>query len=79
MFLDAQVRGKGLAEQLLNTATAWAIQHGALRMYLGTMIQFKAAQRFYEKLGFDKIEEEQLPADFPANPVDKVFYTKTLT
>jgi N-acetylglutamate synthase-like GNAT family acetyltransferase len=78
MFVDSSKRGSGIANQLLDTATTWAMQHGALRMYLGTMTQFKAAQRFYEKLGFDKIEEEQLPTGFPANPVDKVFYTKAL-
>ena len=78
MFVETSRRGTGIANQLLDTATGWAVQHGAARMYLGTMIQFRAAQRFYEKLGFEKISELELPSDFPANPVDRVFYTKAL-
>jgi hypothetical protein len=38
------------------------------------MDQFKAAQKFYEKNGFIKITENQLPKNFIHNPIDRVFY-----
>lgn len=80
MFLAKEFRGdKGeISKRLLQTAITGAIERGCNSMYLGTMGQFKAAQRFYEKHGFVQITEEELPDDFPANTVDTVFYRKTL-
>jgi N-acetylglutamate synthase-like GNAT family acetyltransferase len=80
MFLAKECRGdkRDISKQLLQTAINGAIEEGCNGMYLGTMEQFKAAQRFYEKNGFVQITEEELPDDFPANAVDTVFYRKTL-
>jgi N-acetylglutamate synthase-like GNAT family acetyltransferase len=78
MFLNKNFRGQGIAESLLTQATNWAIQNKLKAIYLGTMTQFKAAQKFYEKHNFKKITLENLPADFPVNPVDSIFYKKDL-
>ncbi len=78
MFLHRHHHGSAVARQLLDIAMEGAVQHCCSYMYLGTMAQFKAAQRFYEKHGFDAIAEDQLPADFPGNVVDTVFYKKKL-
>ena len=48
---------------------------GANFIYLGTTLQYRAAHRFYEKNGFQHIEKEKLPENFPVMNVDKKFYT----
>ena len=80
MFLAKEFRGdKGeISKRLLQTAINRATENGYNSMYLGTMGQFKAAQRFYEKYGFVQITQKALPDDFPANTVDTVFYRITL-
>jgi GNAT superfamily N-acetyltransferase len=78
MFLNKKVRGQGIAELLLEKVINWAIENRLKTIFLGTMTQFKAAQRFYEKHGFDRISLENLPNDFPLNPVDSIFYKKNL-
>lgn len=78
LFLHRQLRGKGIAQDLLNTVVTSAKSTGASAIYLGTMSQFKAAQAFYEKRGFVKIPESHLPIDFIANPLDSCFYKKEL-
>jgi N-acetylglutamate synthase-like GNAT family acetyltransferase len=80
MFLAKKFRGdkREIANWLLQTAIARAIEHGCISMYLGTMEQFRAAQKFYEKHGFTQITQAELPADFPGNTVDTVFYRKIL-
>lgn len=78
MFIAKKFRGKGVAKQLLDTLLAWAMKNSIKTIYLGTMNQFKAAQKFYAKSGFTKIEPSALPFDFPLNPVDTVFYQMNL-
>ena len=63
------------AHRLLHTAVAWAKKQEVERIYLGTTLQYRAAHRFYEKNGFQAIEKEKLPANFPVMNVDKKFYT----
>jgi N-acetylglutamate synthase-like GNAT family acetyltransferase len=79
MFLAKEFRGNktGIAENLLQKAINKAKEHGCKSICLGTMEQFKAAQRFYEKHGFERVTQNHLPVDFPANNVDTVFYRKT--
>ncbi len=79
LFLHHQSRGKGIAQDLLDTVITSAKKMDVSAIYLGTMSQFKAAQAFYEKQGFLKIPQSLLPGDFIANPVDSCFYKKELT
>ncbi len=80
MFLMQKYRGgeRGVARILLQTATDHCIKNNCICLYLGTMDQFKGAQRFYEKNGFIKIYSAELPIDFPHNSLDAVFYKKNL-
>lgn len=74
VFLAKEERGKGIARSLLETVLNWAVTHQISCIYLGTMSQFKAAQKFYENNHFTKISENDLPVDFPKFPTDNVFY-----
>ena len=76
MFVDKDYRGKefGVGQKLLNNLIAWAKQKGFTEIFLGTTEKFIAAQRFYEKNGFNKIEKQELPQAFPVMEVDIKFY-----
>ena len=80
MMLDKAYRSdkRQIAQLLLQTVTDHAIQLHIKWLYLGTMAQFAAAQRFYEKQGFVRTDESELPENFPSNPVDTVFYKRKL-
>lgn len=78
MFILSEFRGKGVAKRMLDTTIDWAQANGVRSIYLGTMSQFKAAQKFYEKHGFKVIEKNKLPNEFPINPVDSIFYRMKL-
>lgn len=78
MFVDKEVRGQGISDLLLNTVIKQATQDHYKEIYLGTMSQFIAGQRFYEKNGFTTCHRTDLPADFPINTLDTIFYRKHL-
>jgi N-acetylglutamate synthase-like GNAT family acetyltransferase len=77
MFVHPDYRGKGRAAawQLMQEVFAWCRLKEVKDIFLGTISQFKAAHRFYEKNGFRQIKKEQLPPAFPAMPLDIIFYT----
>lgn len=81
MFVRADFRGKeiGLGQALLEKATKWCIENGITAIYLGTVEQLKAAQRFYVKNNFHKIAVEALPSYFPRMKVDTHFYVRRLS
>jgi N-acetylglutamate synthase-like GNAT family acetyltransferase len=76
MILQKEYRGSHtrIADNLFRVAKEKVWGQHATQLFLGTMIQFKAAQAFYVKHGFIGISEDELPADFVKNPVDKVFF-----
>lgn len=76
MLLQKEYRGSdtGIANNLLLTAITYTKLFLTRQLFLGTMLQFKAAQAFYLKHGFTQIPETSLPLDFSKNPVDKVFF-----
>jgi N-acetylglutamate synthase-like GNAT family acetyltransferase len=76
LFVRKEYRSRGGAAILLKTFMDRAIKKNMRYIYLGTMDQMKAAQRFYEKNGFVKIDRGELPGDFPANILDTVFYCR---
>jgi N-acetylglutamate synthase-like GNAT family acetyltransferase len=51
-----------------------ASKHGFHTLYLGTVDKLQAAHKFYEKQGFARITQKQLPAEFEGSPVDTVFF-----
>ncbi|TSJ47960.1 GNAT family N-acetyltransferase [Fluviicola chungangensis] len=75
LFVVKENRGKGgVSQALLDTALAKATELNYESIYLGTMDQFRAAQKFYEKNRFRCIPKETLPAEMPVSPVDTIFY-----
>lgn len=78
MFLHKNYRGQGIAELLLQNILNWANETNVTSIYLGTMTQFTAAQKFYERHEFKKIDKQLLPKDFPVNPMDSIFYKLNL-
>ncbi len=76
MFVQKEYRGKewGIAQQLLQTLISHCGQNQIADLYLGTVEILKAAHRFYEKNGFQRINKADLPSYFPLMEVDNVFY-----
>lgn len=76
MMVDKAFRGENYqtAKLLLDQAVEWAKRQGVKAIYLGTMEQFKAAQKFYVKHGFTQISKHDLPADYVPNPIDSLYY-----
>jgi len=81
MFLAKEARGShlGFSQMMLDKALNYCIKTEISQLYLGTMSQFKAAQHFYIKNGFQPILKNELPQGFKLNPLDDVFFNKKLT
>jgi GNAT superfamily N-acetyltransferase len=58
MYIDASLRGRGLAQRMLRTAEATARELGFTRMILSTADIQRAAVRFYTKSGFNRVRSE---------------------
>lgn len=76
MFVKKEFRGKeyGIAQRLLDTYIQFCKDNGITDIYLGTVDLLKAAHRFYEKNGFEKIAVDALPTYFPRMKADNIFY-----
>lgn len=81
MFVKPEYRGKesGVSKNLLDTLINWAVSHHYQKIFLETNSAFKAAMRFYEKNGFQRVAPSQLPSNFPVIKVAEYFYVKELT
>ncbi|MFA6530440.1 MAG: GNAT family N-acetyltransferase [Candidatus Micrarchaeia archaeon] len=75
MYVDGKHRATGLAKKLLDTALAYAKEAGFREIFLGTVEDMVAANKFYSKSGFKKINK--LPDDLP-DFGDTIFYKLTL-
>jgi N-acetylglutamate synthase-like GNAT family acetyltransferase len=80
MVVAKAYRGKekGISDQLLDTAITFAKENKISTIYLGTMSQFRAAQKFYLKRDFVVIGRSMIPSDYVFNPVDTVFFKRTI-
>lgn len=76
MFVKKEFRGKekSIAQQLLNNLIAYCEAKNITDIYLGTIAQMNAAQRFYERNGFKQFAADDLPSYFPRMQVDNLFY-----
>jgi len=63
VYLQPDLRGSGLATKMFKIVQAVARQRSAGFIELWTDSRFKAAQRFYEKLGFTRLPDERLLND----------------
>jgi GNAT superfamily N-acetyltransferase len=68
----------GTAQQLFEHLVRHARQHGAMDMCLGTIEVTLAAQRFYEKNGFQRVKLEEIPAEEFAGSMDTLFFKLSL-
>jgi len=66
--------GSSVSANLLEALLAHARAAGFERLLLGTTERFVAAHRFYEKHGWTRIDEAELPPSFPRMSVDTRFY-----
>lgn len=73
-FVHAQYRGKGIANKLMTALTKSASKHNFKHLYLGTIVTLHAAHRFYEKYGFSRIDEKELPDKFEKCHLDTIFF-----
>ncbi|WP_297352365.1 GNAT family N-acetyltransferase [Paraburkholderia sp.] len=64
----------GTAQFLLDHLVQHARQSGAKSLCLGTIELTVAAQRFYEKNGFQKVPRSELPTEQFAAEIDTLFY-----
>lgn len=71
MYLDKMHRGTGVADKLVKTLLEFAREKGYKEIYLTTIEDLIAAQRFYERVGFQRIDA--LPEDIPDGG-DTLFY-----
>ena len=80
MFVKKEFRGKehGIAQKLMEQLIAYARTKNLTDLYLGSVDLMKAAHRFYERNGFNRIDPEQLPAHFPRMALDTIFYHLSL-
>lgn len=76
MFVKREFRGKelGVARRLLQELLAFCRSRGINELYLGTVDMLKAAHRFYERNGFQRISEADLPPYFPRMAADNRYY-----
>jgi putative acetyltransferase len=76
MFVQADYRGKekAVGQSLLNYLVDWCKQKSITEVYLGTVEQLHAAKRFYVKNGFEEIEKNWVPKNFPLMQVDTDFF-----
>lgn len=81
MFVRKENRGEQfqVSSSLLMTVFKWAKRKGIESIYLGTTEKYFAAHRFYEKNGFVRIPQNELPDNFPVMLLDTVFYMINLS
>jgi GNAT superfamily N-acetyltransferase len=76
MFVRADMRGAphAIAQRLLGLAHDFARSRGFLWIYLDTIDEFRAAQRFYARSGYQEIGKAELPPGFPTLPGASKFF-----
>jgi putative acetyltransferase len=67
VYVDAALRGGGLAQRLFADAVAFAQSRGACALMLWSDTRFTRAHRFYERLGFRRWPGERHLGDVSAS------------
>ncbi len=60
LYLDAELRGRGLGRALLRTGEEWAAAQGCERVVLWSDTEFAEAHRLYERSGYARTGERSL-------------------
>jgi len=74
LFVSDKYRGKGISGKLLQALFKSTLKHHFRFLYLGTVDKLHAAQKFYSKNGFTRIDESELPSQFSKCPIDTIFF-----
>jgi GNAT superfamily N-acetyltransferase len=53
LVVDEACRSRGIGAAMMEAAEAWAQEHGAERLRVGSRVTRTDAHRFYERLGYD--------------------------
>ncbi len=56
VVVDASARGKGIGEKLIRFAVDYAVEQGVSKIDLTSGYERKAANKLYQKIGFEKRE-----------------------
>lgn len=75
LFVAKQYRGKGVAQKLLEALLKAAGKHGFKKVWLGTVAKLASAQQFYNKCGFQRVAENELPKGFQKCHLDTLFFS----
>ena len=59
LYVDASVKGAGVAKALMDDGLAWARGKGARVMYLSVWENNARAQAFYKRYGFEHVKEHK--------------------
>ena len=59
LYVDASVKGAGVAKTLMDDGLAWARGKGARVMYLSVWENNERAQAFYKRYGFEHVKEHK--------------------
>jgi len=63
LYLDAGLRGRGLGRALVETVLAWCRDHDVPHLVLWSDTRFDLAHRLYERMGFVRTGERDVPGD----------------
>lgn len=76
-FVRKDFRGSatGTAKNMLQHLIVYAKSVNLQTIILGTIPAFVSGHRFYEKSGFQRLEESELPDNFPRSAVHTRFYS----
>lgn len=74
LFVVKAYRNKGVAQKLMNSLIKASIKHHFDFLVLGTVDKLHAAHKFYNKYGFEQIQQKELPSAFQICPLDNIFF-----
>jgi putative acetyltransferase len=63
LYLDADVRGRGLGRVLVERVLEWCRAEAIARVSLWSDTRFDLAHRLYERMGFMRTGQRELPGD----------------
>ncbi len=61
MWVDPAVRGERVGARLVDGIAAWGRERGATRLRLGVMADLPGTARFYERIGFTRVDDAERP------------------
>jgi GNAT superfamily N-acetyltransferase len=63
LYLDSALRGRGVGHALVEVVLEWCRTRGIAHLVLWSDTRFDRAHRLYERMGFTRTGERELPGD----------------